>query len=321
MESAPERPHRTSRPKGRSVTTEIRLASGVTMLQGRRGGLFPFVNSFRLDPPSGETCIIDPGFGHIDYLTGHANEFRHVLNSHYHPEHTSYNRMLGRPVRIHPLDAEAVRSVEEIRRRYGPLQGALLEEWRAWLVREADWAETPATEPLTQEFTDSLGFPGLKLIHAPGHTPGHVCYYFEREGLLLSFDIDLVPVGPWFGHAASDIDAWLATMETLISLAPRSVFSSHMPGDPPPGGVDALRKYLDVFHAREYAFVEFLREPRTEDEMVDTACRMYYRGAVPRPKPVWLYFARASVRHHLEHMRRTGRIAPCDAAGTAFRAV
>jgi glyoxylase-like metal-dependent hydrolase (beta-lactamase superfamily II) len=110
------------------------------------------------------------------WLTAEKMKCIGIVLTHGHFDHVgdvaSLSRELGVPVYIHPLDAPLLENPASSFRDLGlmiegMLTGTLLE----------------AGEVL------ECGRLRLRVIHAPGHTPGHVVLYEMRDGVLFSGDV------------------------------------------------------------------------------------------------------------------------------------
>jgi glyoxylase-like metal-dependent hydrolase (beta-lactamase superfamily II) len=71
---------------------------------------------------------------------------------------------------------------------------------------------------------------GLEVIHTPGHTPGHVCYFLKSLGLLLAGDALRVNKGDLVGPsvmATPDMPAALQSLTHLLAVPIRAVLCYH----------------------------------------------------------------------------------------------
>ena len=72
----------------------------------------------------------------------------------------------------------------------------------------------------------SLGNRTIKVLHTPGHSPGHMCFWEKEKGYL--FTGDLVYKGTlaaWF--PSTDPEAYLNSLETVSQLPAKQVFPAH----------------------------------------------------------------------------------------------
>ena len=130
-------------------------------------------------PTTRQAAIIDPAPDSspllIDYLTSNHFTPKKILLTHSHWDHIADAAKLKKqyviPVYVHPLDAPN-------------LQHPGADHLPCWIeiegVEPDGWLEE--TSPV------SVGDLTFEVIHTPGHTPGSVCLYCQKEGVLLSGD-------------------------------------------------------------------------------------------------------------------------------------
>jgi glyoxylase-like metal-dependent hydrolase (beta-lactamase superfamily II) len=81
----------------------------IRIIEGPNSGRYPYSNSLII----GKSCLIDTGAGNV--LKSIRVDW--VLNSHWHEDHIALNK-IGKKVAAHYLDADAIESYEEFKRRY-----------------------------------------------------------------------------------------------------------------------------------------------------------------------------------------------------------
>jgi hydroxyacylglutathione hydrolase len=131
-------------------------------------------------PQSKEGVIIDPG-GNPERILAEVERrglsIRYVLNTHGHFDHTDANgaivRATGAPLAIHAGDRPLLQAAG----------GAAI----FGLPAEAG---PPPDLELNDGDELAVGTLCLQVLHTPGHTPGHVCFYEAGAGVL--FDGDLL---------------------------------------------------------------------------------------------------------------------------------
>ena len=130
-------------------------------------------------PETKECAVIDPG-GHPERILAEVERqglsIKYVLNTHAHFDHTDGNGGIvgasGALLALHPLDLPLLRASG----------GAAL------FGLQADPSPLPDLE-LQDGDELEVGTLRFKVLHTPGHTPGHVCFYEQVEGVLFDGDV------------------------------------------------------------------------------------------------------------------------------------
>jgi len=151
-------------------------------------------------------------------------EITRFLVTHGHPDHAG--GAAGAPILMHPADRERTLHLNA-----------------GTIARRLALRRLPPTEDLVDgQLLPVLG--GLRVVHAPGHTPGSVCLYAERDGLLFSGDaLWRDAAGSLHGpnrHWSEDLDAARRSVSVLARLDVGTILFGHLP--PLPGAAAALRE-------------------------------------------------------------------------------
>ena len=84
---------------------------------------------------------------------------------------------------------------------------------------------TPSKLLADEEWID-LGGRSVQVLHTPGHSPGHLCFWEPKRGYL--FSGDLIYKGTLFAnYPSTDPAAYLASLEKLSGLPIRRIFPGH----------------------------------------------------------------------------------------------
>jgi glyoxylase-like metal-dependent hydrolase (beta-lactamase superfamily II) len=126
-----------------------------------------------------EGAVIDPG-GHPERILAEVERHRltvkYVLNTHAHFDHTDANggilQATGASLALHPQDLPLLQASG----------GAAL------FGMQADASPTPDLE-LHDGDELEVGTLRFQVLHTPGHTPGHVCFYEAAEGAVFDGDV------------------------------------------------------------------------------------------------------------------------------------
>ncbi len=105
---------------------------------------------------------------------------RLVALTHCHPDHQGCAKALceryGVPLACHEADVPAM----EGQARMVP---------RNWLVRLGEWAWAGPPCPVGRVLRDGDELAGFRVLHAPGHTPGHVIYFRASDRVAVAGDV------------------------------------------------------------------------------------------------------------------------------------
>jgi glyoxylase-like metal-dependent hydrolase (beta-lactamase superfamily II) len=141
-------------------------------------------NSYVLSDETGECVFIDPGFYFREeqtkiknYISDHNLKPVLIANTHCHFDHMMGVEFLRKEYNLnfitHPDDAFWVEAAIE----QGEMFGFKLES-----VNMPDLF-------FGEDSMLKFGNTALKIIHAPGHSPGHVVFYSEEDKILLAGDV------------------------------------------------------------------------------------------------------------------------------------
>jgi hydroxyacylglutathione hydrolase len=141
-------------------------------------------NTYVLYNDKDACCIIDPGcyFGNErrtlqEFIDERKLTPKYLLNTHCHLDHVFGNKFIydtyGLPLRLHPKE----KAVLEFAPASGLAWGMPFENYRGELIF------------LEEGDTISLDQDELKILFAPGHSPGSICFYSEAQQFIISGDV------------------------------------------------------------------------------------------------------------------------------------
>ena len=148
------------------------------------------------------------------------DDVRHIVISHYHLDHVGglaeAAEATGGEVYVHPGDAAVIRNGVEAPIHPIGIGKVVLPPFYA--VRSKRFRPAPIDREL--EDGDEIGSTGLRAIHTPGHTSGHMSYLWpERGGVLFVGDALANNFGRLdFGYSCEDLTAAKQSLRKLSQL-------------------------------------------------------------------------------------------------------
>jgi glyoxylase-like metal-dependent hydrolase (beta-lactamase superfamily II) len=153
-----------------------------------------YVNGFLLRDDDGQVTLIDMGLpfsgkkvmAALSSVGSGPSDVTRLMLTHCHPDHAGgaayVQERTGKPVDVHAEDAEYVRTGTQ-----PPRDPAIRTPLLMRLMKD------PKQKPVTigEELADGQVLPvagGLRVVHTPGHSPGHVSYLHEPTGTLITGD-------------------------------------------------------------------------------------------------------------------------------------
>jgi glyoxylase-like metal-dependent hydrolase (beta-lactamase superfamily II) len=219
-----------------------RVADGVWQLWG----VIPhLINAYLIQTPRGDV-LIDAGIRWTAarlLRTLRKRKLAMVALTHVHPDHqgaaAAVCRQYGVPLACHVDDADV-------------MEGKRPMEPNTTLVRLADrlWSGPPYPVDIRWKGGERLG--EWQVIHAPGHTPGHVIFYRERDRTAIVGDVvrNLTLCGG-LGRLAEPLHDFSVdpalnrrSLRLLADLRPALLCFGHGPPRREAGEVERLAKML-----------------------------------------------------------------------------
>lgn len=276
----------------------------VVFLPGPNKGKYPHCHSVYIKGPG---ILIDPASDRrrLERLRD-EDGVRQIWLSHWHEDHITHLDLFEDvPIYIHELDEGPITDLDLFLDGY-PYGGVpkVREYWRKTVIKDFNYKPRKAAGFLRDG--QIFEFDGLtvEVIHAPGHTPGHLAFFFREPRVLFMADYDLTPFGPWYGDVKSNIDQVIESVEKLRRIPAKVWLSCHETGlfTEQPGRL--WDDFLAVVQRRDEGLRALLASPVTEDDIIEA--RFVY-GRAREPKEFFDMGERAIMTKHLQRMIALGQ--------------
>jgi ribonuclease/clavin/mitogillin len=271
----------------RGEVRRIEFRPGIILYPVRTPTIPPATHTNCYVVGGGEFIVIDPASPYdeeqealatfVDGLVrDEGRRFREIVLTHRHPDHIGganhLRERFGVPVAAHRITADDIRDEVVVDR----------------LVEDGERFELG-------------GEPSVSLValHTPGHARGHLCFFEERTGSLLSGDlvvgIGTVVIDPPEGNLAD----YMRSLERMRVLQPTAIFGAH--GPVIGSGVRKIDEYIAHRLEREAKIVAAMETGAGTPEAIVS---VVYTDV---PEKLHVLAAR-SVLAHLEKLEGEGRV-------------
>ena len=290
------------------VVAQRQLGPHVTVLFGHEQGKYPDGNCVVVRGTR-TSVAIDPTLSVRNLVPRLSVDL--VLLTHTHEDHAAGLASVDTgEIRVHELDLAALRDVDDLMRLYG-IPEPVWPQMRELVQGRFEFVGWPHAQGLVDGDVFDLGDVTVTAVHAPGHTAGHTVYLIESvDGtrVMVTGDIDLSTFGPYYGDAASSLEAFETTLAILRGIVADHYVTFHHKGviDGHDKFAAAVDRYAAVFDRRRSALLELLGEPVTFERLVDTG--IVYRPGT-RPALFGESVEQHSVRRHLDRLLADGAAA------------
>ncbi len=189
------------------------------------------------------SLLIDTGLG-VCHIADEVNKLTSLpvtaVATHIHWDHIGghacYPDFYAHEAELNWLDGEFPLSIETVREM-------VLDRCEApedFRIENYTMFQGRPTRVLRDGDTIDLGGRTLEVLHTPGHSPGHMCFFERETGYL--FTGDLIYKDVLFAYYPStDPAAYLASVERVARLPVKRVFPAHHSLDIQPEMLDRVR--------------------------------------------------------------------------------
>lgn len=258
--------------------TTVKISEHVFLIPDE---LVPMVPNVGIVVGKRATLIVDPGMGVrggqtvLDEVAKVSqNKELYIVNTHFHPEHTTGEAGFPPTARIIRAAAQQ-QDIEEMGMKWvqnfasrTPAIADVLQGFTAF--------RTPA-ELFEREKSLDLGGVTVRLVRlGPGHTRGDTVFFVEKDRVLFSGDLAMSRLFPAFATPQSRASSWLTSLDALDGFKAIRLVPAH--GEMTDASIiGEYRGYLKALQAR---VAELKREGKSSDETAELL-RAEFRAKYP----------------------------------------
>jgi glyoxylase-like metal-dependent hydrolase (beta-lactamase superfamily II) len=256
--------------------------------------------------------MIDSGAGKMteQALPGNVDI---LINSHCHLDHVWDNDLfINARILTHPLERENFKDNKKIGsiENWGKYMNEDPEKYMHLIgsMKESFFGTWRIDDTIDEGDLIDAGNTKIQVMHMPGHTSGHLTFFFPDEGMLFCGDICLTKVGPWYGDFATPLDDFISSINRIIEMKPDSVVSGHNREVLRSGISEAFEDYKGRIGKRDDRVLAAVKDkPATLDELAD---RMLIYPS--HPTIFVKYWEKAMIVKHLDRLVKNGAAEVAD---------
>ena len=289
----------------------------IRFLPGPKKGKYPHCHSVYIE---GAGVLIDPASDREQLERLRKEEgVRMVWLTHWHEDHMTHLDLFSDlPLWIGRQDAPPLADLETFLDWYGmdqPENVHLRDIWTLIMTKQFRFAPRTPDRLLNDGELIELDDIPVRVIHSPGHTPGHLAFWFPEQEAIFLGDYDLTPFGPWYGDRYSSISQTRNSAAVLREIPAATWFTCHETGIFQ-GDTQALwDQYLAVIDRRTEKLMDFITTPHTMEEIIN---QWIVYGKPREPKDFFIFGERAIMGKHLEMLMESGDVV-CE--GNCYKAL
>jgi hydroxyacylglutathione hydrolase len=209
------------------------------------------------------------------------------------------------PLWISHADAPPLSDLDILLDWYGVEDDEHRQYWRRLMLEQFNFRPRRPYGFLKGGEQIRLGDLTVDVIASPGHTPGHLAFFFREPAVLFLGDYDLTRFGPWYGDAHSSIEETIASLERLKRIAARVLLTSHEKGVFEEPSAELWEQYAQVIDDREGRLLKAMDRPKSLEEIVN----LYLIYGRPRePRAFYEFCERALITKHIERLEQRGMV-------------
>lgn len=283
----------------------IEITKNIYWVPGKNQSHFPYCAGLYLKGKA-LRLLIDAGMGQANMEPCMKEGVDVVVLSHCHIDHRFTLAQFSQvPVWCHETETIYLENRECFLTGIGLLRAGLSYEK---LFKGYQIQEFTIQRKLRDGDRIDLGGLSFQVLHTPGHTPGHLSFYFPEAELMFAADIALNAFGPFYGHDFSNINDFIESIRKLKAIPAKTVitghsgpFQDHLP--------ERFAAYEKIIYQRDRILLECLDQPRPFPHFLGK--NLFYSRYL-EPAPVTQWFEQVHLEKQLKRLIEMGKVKEKD---------
>jgi len=270
----------------------------VWYIPGNNRGKYPYCHSVYVEGPG---LLIDPASDRDRLRQLKENPgVQEIWLSHWHEDHIMHLDLFEDiPLVVPRIDTPPLADIEVFMDWYGLENPEHRAEWRPLLKDQFHYRPRIPARVFEGNEIINLGSVTVEVLHTPGHTPGHLSFFFREPEVLFMGDYDLGKFGPWYGDRESSIEDSIASINRLHQFPARTWITGHETGLFEDDPAEHWDRYLAIIDEREAKLINYLNHPRTLEDIVSQWIVYHKRR---EPLSFFEFGERGMMGKHLERL-------------------
>ncbi|MDO4540800.1 MAG: MBL fold metallo-hydrolase [Syntrophomonadaceae bacterium] len=228
-----------------------------------------------------------------------------IVNSHGHIDHYVFNHCFpDSRILMHAGDHAIAQSTEAYLNEFNISTLAPDPAWCEIYAQAVRHYPTRIDGQIHDNQWFDTGHVRFQVLHTPGHSPGHCCFFFPEQGFIFSIDIDFSTFGPWYASVSCSLSELLASIDRLADIKPDYYISGHGA----PFIRDEVQKrllaYRDTIFQRQRRVVDVLYKGKNDIEDMAHDLPVYQR--LLAPKEIFHIYEQSMIMVHMRYLEELG---------------
>lgn len=289
------------------------ITDTIHVIQGNNRSRSPFANAILILDKT--HALMDAGCGpKIMETTARLAGIDIVITSHSHPDHTAGVHLIQEisnpSIAVPEEHAQSISCADSLALRF--VGKDLAQLWKDYYLPVTGFRDFTPTETFTHGHEFLFGKTRFIALHTPGHLEDHYCLVEPDKKIIIGFDIDLSPFGPWYGNPESDIGQFKKSIAMVNSLPADVYITSH--SKPVKGSYISKRMhvYANAFDERDTAILRNMSGSNWWDAEDIVMKSPIYQVDHSEPDRILKYGETQMVLKHIKGLIERGRITQQD---------